>query len=168
MEIDCGVCTLRRWRTGDEGSLVRHANDVEVWRGLRDRFPHPYTLADAEEWVRAGSRTGIHFAFDTGGEAVGGITLMPGEDVERCSAEVGYWLGRAHWGRGIATAALVALTEHAFAEHPLTRVFAVPFATSAASMRVLEKAGYQREGVLRRSAIKEGRVVDQVMYASVR
>ena len=90
-------------------------------------------------------------------------------DVERIGAEVGYWLGRAFWGRGIATAALRLLTAHAFAADPeLRRLWAVPFVTNVASARVLEKAGYTREGTLRQSAIKDGRVLDQFMYAILR
>ncbi len=90
-------------------------------------------------------------------------------DVERIGAEVGYWLGRAFWNRGVATAALRLLTAHAFAADPeLRRLWAVPFVTNIASARVLEKAGYTREGTLRQSAIKDGRVLDQWMYAILR
>ncbi len=71
----------------------------------------------------------------------------------------------AVWGKGIATAAVRALSTYGFKELSLTRIFAVPLINSTASMRVLEKAGYVREGVLRRSAIKEGIVLDQVLYA---
>jgi RimJ/RimL family protein N-acetyltransferase len=99
------------------------------------------------------------------GEAVGGIGLTLKNDVERCSAEIGYWLGEAVWGRGIATAAVQALTDYGFKAFGLTRIFAVPFANNPASMRVLEKVGYVREGVMRRSAIKGGVVLDQVLYA---
>ena len=86
-------------------------------------------------------------------------------DVERCSAEVGYWLSEQYWGRGIVTAALTAITDYSFKHFKLTRVFAFPFARNNASIRVLEKAGYTCEGLLRRSAIKEGVVLDQFMYA---
>src|SRR5689334_9587161 len=87
-------------------------------------------------------------------------------DVERIGAEVGYWLGREFWGRGIATTALRLLTAHAFRTQPeLRRLYAVPYATNAASARVLEKAGYVREGTLRQSAIKDGQVLDQWMYS---
>ena len=84
-------------------------------------------------------------------------------DIERLSAEIGYWLGEAVWGKGIATAAVRTLSTYGFRELELTRIFAVPLISSTASMRVLEKAGYVREGVLRRSAIKEGIVLDQVL-----
>jgi RimJ/RimL family protein N-acetyltransferase len=138
-----------------------------VWLNLRDRFPHPYTRPDAESWVRfaAGATPETNFAIAVDGQAVGGIGLVLHDDVERCSAEIGYWLGRAFWGRGLATAAVRGLTGHAFAAHTLTRVYALPFADNAASIRVLEKAGYQLEGRLRRAAVKDGRVRDQAVYA---
>ena len=97
-------------------------------------------------------------------EAVGGIGLELGRDIERRSAEIGYWLGEAFWGKGIATDAVRAMTGYGFEVLDLTRVFAVPFASSSASIRVLEKCGYIREGTMRRSAIKGGVVIDQVLY----
>jgi RimJ/RimL family protein N-acetyltransferase len=85
--------------------------------------------------------------------------------VERFSAEVGYWLGEAHWNRGIATSAIQVVTRHGLEALGLHRVFALPYAQNVASCRVLEKAGYQREGRLRKSAFKDGRFEDQIMYA---
>src|SRR5204863_9899160 len=98
-------------------------------------------------------------------EAIGGVGFVLRPDVERVSAEIGYWLGEPFWGRGIATDALSAVTAYAIEQHQLTRVFAVPFAWNAASCRVLEKAGYVLEARLRRSAIKDGRMTDQLQYA---
>jgi ribosomal-protein-alanine N-acetyltransferase len=137
---------------------------------MRDAFPHPYTRADGEFWLSLAVQIDppTHFAIEHEGEAVGGIGMHPGKDVERVSAEVGYWLGEQVWGRGLATAALCALVEYAFATTELTRLFALPFAHNAASRRVLEKAGFVLEAILRKSAIKEGRVVDQALYSRVR
>ncbi|NIR77506.1 MAG: GNAT family N-acetyltransferase, partial [Gemmatimonadetes bacterium] len=77
------------------------------------------------------------------GEAAGGIGISPGRDVERVSAEVGYWLGRAHWGRGIMTEVVRRFTAWAIERFELTRIFALPYARNRASARVLEKAGYE-------------------------
>jgi RimJ/RimL family protein N-acetyltransferase len=96
---------------------------------------------------------------------VGGIGLERGEDVERVTAELGYWLGRAFWGRGIVSAAVREITGYAFATLGLTRVYALPFAQNRGSIRVLEKAGYTREGRLRRSALKEGEILEQLLLA---
>jgi RimJ/RimL family protein N-acetyltransferase len=109
------------------------------------------------------------FTIAVADRAVGGIGYTLHHDVERVAAEIGYWLGAAFWGRGIMTSALSAVTAYAFREHPeLRRIYAVPYAWSAASMRVLEKAGYRLEGRMRQSAIKDGQVVDQLLYAIIR
>lgn len=108
------------------------------------------------------------WAIEVNREAVGGIGIELQSDVERVSAEIGYWLGEDVWGRGIATEALGAVTAEAFRRYEITRLYAVPFADHPASVRVLEKAGYVREGLMRRSAIKEGKIRDQFLYATYR
>jgi RimJ/RimL family protein N-acetyltransferase len=170
MELRTDRCTLRPFRPADAASLARHADNRKVWLDLRDLFPHPYTRADAEAYIArvAGEVPVTRFAIDVAGEAVGSVSLRLGSDIERRSAEIGYWLGEAYWGRGIVSAAVAAVTDYAFRELDLLRVFAVPFARNAASARVLERAGYQREGTLRRSAVKDGEVLDQHLYAVVR
>jgi RimJ/RimL family protein N-acetyltransferase len=170
VRLDAGPCVIRPWRFEDKDSLVRHANNRNVSRNLRDRFPYPYTPAAANAWLQDAvpETPPTNFAIDVGGEAVGGIRITIGTDVARRSAEIGFWLGEAFWGRGIMTAAVRALTDHAFAHFDLCRVHAAVFAWNPASMRVLEKAGYVREGVLRRAVVKDGQVLDQVLYAIVR
>jgi len=167
--IHLSRCDVRSWEARDVDSIAAHANNRELWLNLRDRFPYPYTRADARAFIRASrkSEPECNFAIAVDGKAVGGIGFHLQGDVERVSAEIGYWLGQPFWGRGIATEALVALTTHAIDTHGLTRVFALPFAFNAASCRVLEKAGYVLEARLRRSAIKDGRVVDQMQYAFI-
>ena len=108
LKLDGHRCTLRRWAKSDVASLVRHANNLNVAKHLRDRFPHPYTRTHAFAFLThaAASDAPANFAIVVGGEAVGGIGYVRGSDVERYSAEVGYWLGEEFWGRGIATEAL--------------------------------------------------------------
>ena len=168
MQIDCPSCLLRPLVEADAESLALHANDHGVWRNLRDRFPHPYTVADAQAYIAHAAARPVQTSFGivVDGEAIGNIGLMLGEDIARRSAEVGYWIGRAFWGRGIAVDALRATTQYAFDSLALARVFAVPFATTSRSVRVLEKAGYVKEGVMRHSAVKEGRLLDQLLYAA--
>ncbi len=158
---------LRSWRSSDLDSLVRHANNRSVWINLRDRFPHPYTYSDGRRFLREARKMTpeTFFAIAVDGEAVGGIGFVLQADVERVSAEVGYWLGEAFWGRGIVTEAVMAISRYAVERHQLTRLFAVPFAYNTASCRVLEKAGYVLEARLERSAIKDGVIVDQFQYA---
>jgi len=162
---------IRNWLPEDAPSLAHHANDRRIWLNMRDAFPHPYTLADAEAFlVRAASMVPVtYFAIAVDEAAVGGIGYTLHDDVERVSAEIGYWLGTAFWGRGIMTSALAAVTAHAFGKHPeLRRIYAVPFGGNGASLRVLEKAGYRLEGRMRQSAIKDGTVIDQLLYATIR
>ena len=169
--IDCGACVIRRWRADDKASLVRYANNRRVWRNVRGTFPHPYTESDADAWLaHATDRDNAPwiFAIEVNGEAVGGIAIERGSDIETHSAEIGYWLGEPFWGRGIATAAVRGITARAFEETDLYRVSAWVFAWNPASMRVLEKAGYHREGTLIRSAVKDGVLLDRVVYAITR
>jgi RimJ/RimL family protein N-acetyltransferase len=163
-------CTLRPWRAEDAQSLALHANDREVWRNMRDAFPHPYTLADAHRWLAMARdmQPTTFLAIEVDGAAVGGIGISPQTDVNRRSGEIGYWLGRSFWNRGITTEAVRAITEDAFTRLDLVRVFTGIFAWNAASQRVLEKCGYEREGVQRRAAFKDGSLVDCVLYARLR
>lgn len=169
MHLALETCIVRSWQPGDVPSLVRYANNRHVWENLRDRFPHPYRLRDGQAFLQHVRNTWPEtaFAIEVDGEAAGGIGFVLQQDVERVSAEIGYWLGEPFWGRGICTDAVRAVARYAVAQHGLTRVFALPFAHNAASCRVLEKAGFIVEGRLRRSAIKSGRIVDQVLYAWV-
>ncbi|QSQ21241.1 GNAT family N-acetyltransferase [Pyxidicoccus parkwayensis] len=170
LRLSCGPCVLRPWRRGDEPALVRHADNRAIWLNLRDLFPHPYRQQDAEGWVAFASeqRPFVNLAIEVDGEASGGIGLVLGTDVSRYSAEVGYWLGESQWGRGIVSAALETFCTWAFSEFALLRLFALPFASNAASCRVLEKAGFQREGLMKQAVVKDGRVLDQFMYARLR
>ena len=135
---------------------------------LRDRFPFPYELEHARTFLAwlARQPSPTVWAIDVDGDAVGGIGLELHSDVERVSAEIGYWLGERLWGRGIVTEAVRAVTAEAFTRYDLTRIYAVPFADHTASLRVLEKAGYVKEGLMRQSAIKDGKVRDQFLYAA--
>lgn len=163
------LAVVRTWQDDDRASLVRHANNRRVWRNLKDRFPHPYTDEDAAAWLalaRSDSdKTG--FAIEIDGACAGGIGLVPLADVHARCAHIGYWLGEPFWGRGIMTAVVRAVTNHALSERGFLRVEAPVFAWNPASMRVLEKCGYVREGVLRKSVFKDGEVIDSVLYAKV-
>ncbi len=144
---------LRPWRTADVASLVRHGNDRAVWANLTDVFPHPYTPADAAAWVSFAQSPGdsLLCAVEWVGEAIGGVGVI----ADGAVGQFGYWLGRTHWGRGIATG-------------HIQRLEAPVFAWNAASMRVLEKAGFERASGAPRSATKAGKLCDVVMYSACR
>ena len=132
-------------------------------------FPHPYTRADAESWLRIAGEDGpsLHLAIEVDGRIAGGIGAIAGEGISQATADFGYWLGEGYWGRGIATAAAAAFVEHLVASGKFARIQAPVFAWNPASMRVLEKVGFAREGVLRQSVSKDGALIDSVMYAYI-
>ena len=168
MNLELSTCRIRPWEMADAESLQRNADNRQVSIQLRDRFPFPYGIEQARTflgWITKQTAPTV-WAIDVKGEAVGGIGIELHSDVERVSAEIGYWLGQPFWGRGIATEALKAVTAEAFKRFDITRLYAVPFADHAASVRVLEKAGYVREGHLRQSAIKNGQIRDQLLLAT--
>jgi ribosomal-protein-alanine N-acetyltransferase len=141
MKISCRGCLLRPLELADADDLAHHANDPGVWQNLRDRFPHPYSVADAVAYIEhlVSRPAQTSFGIDVDGRAIGSITLMVGEDIARRSAEVGYWIGREYWGRGIMVDAVRATTKYAFEVLDLVRVFAVPFDTKNRKSRFLEK-----------------------------
>ena len=170
MLLELGDVKVRSWRKDDIKALMRHANNVKIAANLRDQFPHPYTRRDAIDFLDYAhtQQPECSFAMEFGDEAMGGVGFLLGRDIARMSAEMGYWLSEEYWGRGITTRVVTAMSEWALDNYNLTRVFAQAFAHNAASIRVLEKAGFEREGVMRRSAIKNGVVLDQVLFAKVR
>jgi len=169
MRIALKTCEIKSWEEADAGSIAPLADNRKVWINLRDGFPHPYSPEDARKFI-AMARARVpesFFAIVVDGKAVGGIGYQLHSDVERVSAEIGYWLGEPYWGRGIATEAVRAVTAYAVREHGLTRVYAVPYEWNPASFRVLEKAGFTLEGTMRRSVIKDGKIINQRLYAWV-
>lgn len=162
-------CLLRPWHAADKPELVRHANNRRVWRNMTHTFPHPYTEADADLWLEIAAHPGasIQLAIEVDGQAAGGIGAIAGEGIFCATAQFGYWLGEAYWGRGIATAAARALSSRIASERLFARLEAQVFEWNPPSMRVLEKAGFQRETVLRCAATKDGRLLDTVLYARV-
>jgi RimJ/RimL family protein N-acetyltransferase len=163
MRIEHEGIVLRPWRREEAARLAELANDRAIWRNLRDRFPHPYAVADAEVFLSAVAEQPCVFAIEVGGEPVGGAGLQWLADVNRRTAEVGYWLGRAYWGRGIATRAVRALVGAARSQPDLLRLEARVFASNAASLRVLQKAGFDQEARLRARVFKDGVVEDEIV-----
>lgn len=165
--IELPQCVVRDWRCDDKAALVRHANNRKVWRNLTHAFPHPYTEADAEAWLAfaASGSPRSHFAIEVDGQAVGGVGASRLEGIFAGTGEFGYWLAEPCWGRGIASAVARALAPALMSMLDLHRLEAAVFEWNPASMRVLEKAGFVREGVLRKSVVKDGRLIDRTMYA---
>ncbi len=170
MELKLTRSTIRDWRKGDEASLVTHANNRKIWQNVRDAFPHPYTMADATDWIHKASSDDpmTSFAIEVDGAAVGAIGLVLQSDIFRRSAEIGYWLGEDYWGRGIVTEAVRAFTMWSFTTFDLCRIYAGVFDWNPGSARVLEKAGFEFEGRMKKAVTKEGRTGDELIYAITR
>jgi len=163
-------CTIRSWRLDDGAPLAKHANNRKIWLGLRDLFPHPYTIDNANEFLRRELRTQpiINFSIDIDGLAVGGIGIRIGDDVYRHTAELGYWLSEDFWGHGITSEAVPAFSNYCFENFPLHRIYAEPYANNPASARVLEKAGFVLEGRLKNNVFKDGQILDSLLYAKTK
>lgn len=169
MRLECSLCVIRDWLPSDEAALIAVANNRNVWRNLHHRFPHPYTHADASYWfsMLAAMPESTHWTIEVNSVAVGGVGVDLGEGIFAKSGQFGYWLGEQYWGQGIMSEAVRAASEYALSHFGLARLEAPVFAWNPASMRVLEKAGFVREGVLRNSVLKDGQLIDQVLYALV-
>lgn len=160
---------VRAWRLDDATALARAADFPEVARWLRDRFPNPYSEADARFFLSTvvPASTGVIHAIEIDGEVAGGIGIEPGADVYRIAGELGYWLTPSRWRQG-AMQRVVAVYVPRMAERlGLRRVFAKVYAGNIASMRMLERSGFAREGVQRSAVIKHGEVLDVTVYARV-
>lgn len=172
INLDAGDgVVIRPWRRDDVAKLAALANDRDVWINLRDAFPHPYTESDAVRWVefcRDAAALQKGFAITFNGSLAGGIGVLLEGDVHRIAAEIGYWLGQPFWNRGIMTRAVRAFSKWAMDTYALERLYCGIYEWNAASMRVLEKCGYVREGISRRAAIKDGKITDLHQFALCR
>ena len=170
MQLVLERCTVRPWRLDDAQSIASYANNRKIWLGVRDLFPHPYTIQDAHEFLQRATseQPEIKFCIEKDCKAVGGIGVHPGQDVYRHTATVGYWLGEQFWGRGIMTEVVTAVTDFCFDNFPLRRLSAEVFANNPASARVLEKAGFTFEGRLKNNVLKDGQVLDSLLYARIK
>ncbi len=164
------IVVLRRFNAFDREALASIAGDKKVSRYLADRFPYPYGLAEADAWIALVScevRT-CNFAIEWQGNLVGGAGLQPMDDIHSGTAEFGYWLGVDYWGKGLASRAARLLADYAFNELLFVRLQAEVFNVNPASMRVLEKTGFTKEGTLRRHIRKDGVIYDSALYARLR
>lgn len=160
---------LRRWRADDLEALLRHADDERVAAGLSDRFPSPYTRQDGERFL-SGDVVDLAdpvLAIELDGQACGGIAARVGRGERRHSAELGYWLGRAHWGRSVMSRAVALYVPWVMAELRLYRMGAQVLDSNPASAQVLLKNGFVEEGTLRCAVVKRGRVYDLRSFARV-
>jgi len=166
VEINLKLGRLRSWEKEDAAALVQHANNPKIAANMRDGFPYPYTLKNANDWLDAvlKDEKNIFLAIEMDGEAIGGIGIIPFGDVYRKGAEIGYWLSETYWNRGIATDAINQLVNHAFKFAGLIRISACVFEKNKTSMHVLEKAGFHLESIHKKAVFKNGELLDEFVY----
>ncbi|MFZ4059465.1 MAG: GNAT family N-acetyltransferase [Ferruginibacter sp.] len=169
MELKSGDIVLRTLNESDAPKMAELANNIKVARNLRDGFPYPYTLKDAEIFIEKYGKTHPMniFAIEYQGEYAGNISLMPGTDVYRKSAEIGYFIGEAFWNKGIVSTAVNLITEYGFKFLDIVRIHCGIFEYNTASQRVLEKCGFVKEGIFKKAVFKENRFWDEIRYAKL-
>lgn len=164
--------SLVPWREEFASSLAESADDARIARWLRDVFPHPYTQRDAADFIafarERNAKGDFYRAVLVCGKAAGSVAVCRGEDVGRRGGELGYWLSPQFWGKGIMSRAVRQIVGEVFSGSDLVRIFAEPFSVNAASCRVLEKNGFAKEGVKKKSVFKNGEFYDSAMYALVK
>lgn len=161
------MIVLREYTDADRERLVSLANNQNVSRYLMYTFPYPYTLEDAEWWIGTGSKQNdvIARVIEYQGLFVGGVGITPQSGWREHLGEVGYWLGEAYWGKGIATAALSQMTDYGFTSRGFRKLYSSVLPPNVASTRVLEKCGYQREAILKDEVQKNGTYFDIHQFA---
>ena len=167
MQLKSGNIVLRPLRTSDAIRLADLANNEKISRNLRDGFPHPYTVTDAENFLSkfTDQHPVTFFGIDYKGEYVGNISLVPCQDIYRMSAEIGYFIGEPYWNKGIITTAVKLICDYGFDQLGIIRIQTGIFEYNHASQRVLEKCGFVREGVFAKSVFKQGKLWDEVRFA---
>lgn len=171
MRIDLGNgYSLRRFLYGDASALAKHGSNYKIARNLRDSFPHPYSIEHARAWIQyvKEHESKTRFAIAHNEEAIGEIGFVRQLDVHRFGAEIGYWISEDHWGQGIGSKALSLVSQYAFDEAGMVRLFADVAEHNVGSCRVLEKCGYQLEAVLRNHIYKEEQFFDQLVFGLIK
>ena len=163
---------LRPWELSDVPAVALYANDSAIAANLRNVFPYPYTRKDAEAFI-GGCMAGeearqLCRAICVDGHAAGSIGIFRREDVYCKQAEIGYWLARPYWGKGIMSEAVRRMCEEAFAHWDIVRISAEVFAPNTGSQWVLEKNGFRKEGVVRQSVYINGKLMYSYLYALIR
>ncbi|WLD57220.1 GNAT family N-acetyltransferase [Salinispirillum sp. LH 10-3-1] len=162
------MINLREYRDSDIPLFVEYLSNPRVTRYLTSSIPESYSEADARWWVNEGSKDSIVKAIEYDGVFVGTIGVKPGSFERAHCGEIGYWLGEAHWGKGIATQAISAMTDTMFQTTKMVRLFAPVFAPNEASKRVLVKSGYHEEAVQEKACFKHGVFYNSHIYVKIK
>jgi ribosomal-protein-alanine N-acetyltransferase len=159
--------TLRPWHLDDVNDLVDLANNKNIAQFMADVFPHPYTIENGKTFIAFATSNphSIIFAIIIDGKPVGSIGLHLQTDILRKNAEIGYWLGEQHWGKGIITQAIPQMIDYGFNNMDIVRIFARIMGNNKASQKVVEKCGFILEGKYEKTIFKNNELLDELIYA---
>lgn len=162
--------SLQKWNDLHIPALIKHANNQKIAANLRDSFPNPYTENDAKQWIEMNRHKDppTSFAIEVNEAVIGGIGVHSKADVYRKNVELGYWIAEPYWNLGIATAVVRQMVNYTFKTIDVSRIYACVFESNKASMRVLEKNGFKLEGILEKSVYKNGKLLDEYIFALLR
>ena len=164
--------SIREWKKSDAGELAAALNNKKILDNLRDGIPYPYTEKDAEEFIFSilGAEKDSQYsrAITADGKVIGSVGVFRKDNIHRRTAEIGYYIAEEYWGLGIMTEVVRKICGYVFENTDIIRIFAEPFSYNTASCRVLEKAGFEFEGTLRKNAEKNGKILDMKMYSLIK
>ena len=161
---------LRAWKISDLNSLVEHANNCNIAKWLTNQFPYPYDEKAGMDFINLVSKDEPLkvFAIEINSEPVGSIGIFPQSDIHEKNAEIGYWLSEKYWGNGIIPKAIKDIVDYGFKTFDIVRIFARPFSTNKGSQKVLEKAGFELEAVLKKALFKNDEYLDELIYSKLK
>ena len=165
--------TLSQLTSNDKPELLKHLNETPEISRYMCGMPFPYTPLDADVWTMNVANSSLardraqHWAIrDANRKVIGGVGLM--NLTPKQKAELGYWLAKPYWGRGVMTSCVTSLCEFAFTQHQLRRLYAHVYSPNAGSARVLEKCGFELEATLRNNYFIDDEPIDALVYARLK
>ncbi|MEP6584622.1 MAG: GNAT family N-acetyltransferase [Ginsengibacter sp.] len=160
---------LRPLEDDDKIELAQLANNKKIWNNVRDHLPFPYTIEDAVSFINFSKqeKASLIYAIEWDGHFCGVIGLVAQADVYRRTAEIGYWLGEPFWNKGIATEAVRLITDYGFTQLGYLRIHTGIFEFNIGSMKVLEKNGYNKDGIFEKNIFKNGKILDEHRYSKI-
>lgn len=163
------TCKIRKWVLSDASDLAAALSNAKIQDNLRDGLPYPYTEQDGIDYISAmlsaDENEAFAFAILVENKVVGSIGVFRQGNIHRRTAELGYYIAEEYWGNGLMTEAVKQICRYVFEKSDIIRIYAEPFAHNIASCRVLEKAGFEYEGTLKKNAVKNGKIIDMRMYS---
>ncbi|HEV8083166.1 MAG TPA: GNAT family protein [Chitinophagaceae bacterium] len=165
-----GNIILRPLYDNDANVLAQLANNKKIWDNIRDFLPSPYVIDDANHFIKLTQKENPQMTFAIGYDSqfCGVIGLLGQSDVYKRTAEIGYWIGEPYWNKGIATVSVKLLTEYGFNKLDFIRIHTGVFEYNIGSMKVLKKSEYSKDGVFKKSILKNGQIFDEHRFSKTK